>query len=89
MTVIAAVATDDCACRRPTSLADVVRAATAGAFSKPVEPTPEEMFDDLCRKAGLPTMVEELTAAHARLVEDALVRAEHVDRDDWRIVIAP
>lgn len=38
--------------------------------------TGEEMFDELCRKAGLPTVAEDLAAAHSRMVEQMLARAE-------------
>jgi hypothetical protein len=54
------------------SLADIARAATTRAFSKPVEPTAMEMFDELSRKAGLPTFAEDLAAAQAHLIEGLL-----------------
>lgn len=54
--------------------------------------TGAEMFDDLCRKAGLPTMAEDLAAAQTALIEGLLSRFEQ-DRqaaEFWRRVsIAP
>lgn len=38
--------------------------------------TGEEMFDDLCRKAGLPTTAENLAAIHRGQIEDLLGRWE-------------
>lgn len=56
------------------SLTDVATAATARAFGmrEAPGPAPAEMFDSLCRLAGVPTIAEDRAAAHAHLIEDML-----------------
>lgn len=44
----------------PASLTDITHEATTRAFSKPAVPAPAEMFDQLCRIAGVPTIADGL-----------------------------
>lgn len=60
--------------RRPASLTDITREATIRAFSKPAVPAPAEMFDQLCRAAGVPTIAEDLAGWQESLVRQALAR---------------